>query len=95
MSVKSFMSRPTPYVIWALVVVASLYGTYFGDPYLFGFSTIGLCWLTVAMGVVGIAICIFSKTIRARDRAFILVALAVAAAAIIKAFRTLATFNWA
>lgn len=91
----SLMARPTPYVIWAVMVAAALYGTYLGDPYVFGFTTIGLCWLTIAIGMLGIAMCVFSKTVRARDRALILVALSIAAVAIVKAFRTLGTFNWA
>jgi hypothetical protein len=95
MSVKSLMVSPTPYMIWALTVVAALYGTYFGNPYVFAFTTLGLCWLTVAVGILGIAICLFSKRLRTRDRALILAALAIAAAAIARAFQTLGTFNWA
>jgi hypothetical protein len=95
MSVKSFITSPTPYVIWALAVVAALYGTYFGNPYVFAFTALGLCWLTVAVGILGIAICLISKRLRTRDRALILAALAISAAAIAKAFQTLGTYNWA
>lgn len=95
MSYKSLLFSPAPYVIWALAVVAILFGTYFGNPYVFGFATFGLCWLTVPVGILGLAICLFSKRLRTRDRALILAALVVAAAAIAKAFQTLGTFNWA
>jgi hypothetical protein len=47
------------------------------------------------MGLLGLAACVFSKRPRACDRAIILGALAVAAAAIAKALDTLSGFNWA
>ncbi|HET9861960.1 MAG TPA: hypothetical protein VFP37_00840 [Steroidobacteraceae bacterium] len=95
MSAKNLMTSPVPYGIWALAVVAALVGTYFGDPYVFGFTTFGLCWLTIALAIVGVGICVFSKRLRARDRVLIVAALAVAAVAIAQAFRMLAGFNWA
>ncbi len=95
MSAKSLIASPAPYVVWALTVVAALFGTYFADPYVFGLATLGLCWATVAIGILGIAICLLSKRLRARDRALILVALAIASAAIAKSFQILGAFNWA
>ena len=94
-SAKRFMASPTPYVIWASVVVVALFGTYFGDPCVFGFTTLGLCWLTAVVGILGIAASLFSKRLRIRDRALILASLTAAAAAIAKAFQALGTFNWA
>jgi hypothetical protein len=95
MSATSFITSPTPYVIWALAVLAALWGTYFGHPYVFAFTTLGLGWLTGAIGVLGIAICLFSKRVRTRDRALILASLLISAAAIAKALQTLGRFNWA
>lgn len=95
MTAKQMLASPTTYVIWALAVVAALCGGYLGDPYVFGFLTLGLCWLTVVVGILGIAMCLFSKQLRARGRALIVAALVVAAAAIAKALQTLGTFNWA
>ncbi len=95
MSVKNLVANPTPYVIWALIVVGALFGTYFGNPYVFGFTALGLMWLTIAIGILGLAICLFSQRLQARDRVFILAALAIAAVAIAAAFQTLGTFNWA
>ena len=45
---KRFITRPGVYVVWTLLVAAALYGTYFSDPYVFGFTTLGLAWLTGA-----------------------------------------------
>lgn len=89
------VASPTAYLIWALTVVAALCGTYFGDPYVFGFTTLGLCWLTAAAGILGLAVCVFSNRLRARDRALILGALAIAAAALATALSVLAGFKWA
>jgi len=93
--VKSFVASPTLYAIWALLVVGALCGTYVGDPYQFGLTTFGLCGSTVALGILGLAICLFSERPRARDRAFILGSLAIAAAAIALALQALGTFHWA
>jgi hypothetical protein len=95
MSAKSFLSSPVLYVIWALTVLAALCGSYFADPYVFGLATLGLAWLTAAVGILGISIILVSKRLRTRDRAVILAALVIAAAAIAEAFRRLGTFNWA
>jgi hypothetical protein len=92
---KTLITSPSPYVVWAVIVAAALYGTYFGDPYVFGFTTLGLAWLTAAVGLVGLATCLFSKRPRPRDRLIIAGALALAAAAIAKALATLSTFKWA
>ena len=92
---KALVTSPTPYVVWATVVSAALFGTYFSDPYVFGFTTLGLAWLTAAVGLVGLATCVFSSRPRSRDRAIIVGALTVAAAAIAKALATLSGFNWA
>jgi hypothetical protein len=81
---KTLLTSPTPYVVWAGVVSSALFASYYNDPYVFGFTTLGLAWLTAAMGLLGLA-----------DRAIILGALAVAAAAIAKALDTLSGFNWA
>jgi hypothetical protein len=90
-----FATRPGPYLVWALVVAASLYGTYRSDPYVFAFTAMGLLWLTGLVALAGLAACLFSRRPRARQRAAILGALALAAAAIAKAFDTLSGFNWA
>jgi 1,4-dihydroxy-2-naphthoate octaprenyltransferase len=92
---KTLLTSPTPYVVWAGVVSSALFASYYNDPYVFGFTTLGLAWLTAAMGLLGLAACVFSKRPRACDRAIILGALAVAAAAIAKALDTLSGFNWA
>lgn len=82
-------------VAWAVVVSAALLGSSFADPYVFGFVTMGLGWLTAAVGLVGVTACLTSRRLGTRDRVLILGALVVAAAAIAMAVATLGTYKWA
>jgi hypothetical protein len=93
--VKRFITSPVPYVVWALAVSAALYGTSFADPYVFGFTTLGLAWLTGAVALVGVLVCLVSRTARASTRVIIVGSLVLAAAAIAKALATLRSFDWA
>ncbi len=92
---KRFITRPGVYVVWTLLVAAALYGTYFSDPYVFGFTTLGLAWLTGAIALLGLGACLFSTRPRPRDRVIIIVALVLSGAVVAKALATLATFDWA
>ena len=92
---RKILTSPTPYAGWAILVVASLAATYFADPYIFGFTTLGLAWLTGAVALVGLAVCVLSKTTPAAKRLVIVGFLFVAAAAIATALSVLRTFNWA
>ena len=90
-----YTTSPMPYVVWTLLVSAALYGTYFSDPYLFGFTTLGLAWLTGAIALLGLGACLFSTRPRARDRVIIVVALVLSGAAVARALAVLSTFKWA
>lgn len=89
-----YTTSPMPYVVWTLLVSAALYGTYFSDPYVFGFTTLGLAWLTGAIAVLGLGACLFS-TPGPRDRVIIVVALVLSGAALARALAVLSTFKWA
>jgi hypothetical protein len=93
--VRSLITNPWSYVTWTVLLSAALYGTYFGDPHVFGFTTLALAWLTAAAGLAGLATCVFSRRPRPRDRVIIVGALALAAVAIATALATLGTFEWA
>ena len=92
---KRLITSPSSYVAWAAIVSAALYATYFSDPYVFGFTTLGLAWLTAAVGLAGLVTCVFARRARTRDRVIILGALALAAAAVARALATLSAFKWA
>jgi hypothetical protein len=92
---KRLVTSPRSYIVWALIVGAALYGTYFTDPYVFGFTALGLAWLSGAIALVGLGTCLLSKRSRPRDRILIVVALVVTAAAIAKALDTVSAFKWA
>lgn len=91
----ALVTSPWFYVIWAAIVAAALYGTYFSDPYVFGFTTLGLAWLTGTVGVVGLGACVLSKRLNMVGRLVIVAAVALAAAAVARALATLSTFKWA
>lgn len=91
---RKILASPAPYAGWAILVVASLTATYFAHPYIFGFTTVGLAWLTGVVVLVGFASCVLSPTPTA-TRMVIFGCLFVAAAAIATALAVLQTFNWA
>jgi Zn-dependent alcohol dehydrogenase len=92
---KRLITSPSSYLVWAALVSVALYASYVNDPYVFAFTAIGLAWLTGAVGLTGLATCVLAKQVRARDRVIIVGAIAVAAAAIARAFAMLSTFRWA
>lgn len=94
-SLSSLSSSPALYVTWALTVVAALCVTYFSNPYVFGFTALALLWVTVAIGILGIRVCLASQPLRTRDRVLIIAALAITAVALAMAFRALGSFRWA
>ena len=91
----SLIANPAIYITWAAIVVAALVFTYFSDPYVFGFTAIGLAWLTAVITLVGLPAVLRVKPARPSARMRIVVAIVVAVAAITAAFSVLRTFNWA
>ena len=89
------MISPIVYVAWAAIVVLSLVGTYPVDPYVFGFTALGLAWLTGALTLIGIIACLLPRAVSGAAKAVIVGSLVVAAGAIALAFRVLGGFNWA
>ena len=91
---RMLATHPLPYLVWAALVVTALCSSYFTDPYVFGLTTIGLAWLTGAVAITGVVACLVSEHLRFRNCAIIVVAIAIAAASILKALATLETFEW-
>jgi hypothetical protein len=92
--VKLF-TRALPYAIWAALVVAALAVTAFGDPYVFGFTSLFAAWMTGGLALAAVAVTILAKGLDWRTRGAILGSVLVAAAAIAVAFARLGTYNWA
>ena len=93
---RRVLSSPVLYGGWAVFVVCALVGTYPVDPYVFGFTALGLAWLTGAMTIAAVAALGFwgwewSWT----RRLLVIVAIGVSIGAVAQALAILRTFRWA
>jgi hypothetical protein len=89
-------SSPRLYGGWALLVVAALVATYPADPYVFGFTALGLAWLTGAVSILAVgALALWGWDWTWPRRLFIVGAVAMAVAAVARALAVLSTFKWA
>lgn len=91
---RRLIAAPIGYVAWTAIVILALVGTYPVDPYVFGFTTLGLAWLTGAVALAGILACFLRETSRAA-KAVILVSVLIAAGAVAVALDVLSGFSWA
>lgn len=87
--------KPATYAGWCGVVAISLVATYFGDPYVFAFTTLGLMWLSIAVTVIGVAVVFFAKSPSRAARVTIVSACLGSLVAVFIALALLRTFNWA
>jgi hypothetical protein len=94
-AVKRLAVSPVAYVSWAGLVVAALGTTYFADPYIFAFTTLGLGYASLAVGLIGLPVTAFARSAGWRGRVTILLSLALTAAAVATALAVLKTFKWA
>jgi hypothetical protein len=76
------IAAPIVYVAWAAIVIVALVGTYPADPYVFEFTTLGLAWVTGAIALLGLAVCVWSGALARRGRVVILASMIAAAAAV-------------
>lgn len=89
-----FLRAPATHAAWAAFEVAALAATAFAEPYLFAYATIGLSWLSAAMGGLGLVLA-FAGHAPPRHRRAIVVAVIVEALALFAALAWLRTFHWA
>jgi len=82
------------HVAWAAFVVLALTVTYFGDPFVFGFTTLGLAWASAAMTVLGVVAVIFPLDRSRRSRLSIAAGILAADCSIAIALITLRSFTW-
>jgi hypothetical protein len=77
------VTSPALYAGWAAFVLIALPIAYDGDPYIYGFVTLGLL------------VAVLAETLSLTARAIIIVSIVAACAAATLALRVLGTFNWA
>jgi hypothetical protein len=89
------VTSPALYAGWAAFVLIALPIAYDGDPYIYGFVTLGLAALSAAIGLAGLLVAVLAETLSLTARAIIIVSIVAACAAATLALRVLGTFNWA
>ena len=87
--------NPVIYIVWAVLVVVALVATYFADPYIFAVTAFGLAGISAVVGLVGLSAALLSRTASSRAKAWVVVSVTAAAAALVAAFALLGSFNWA
>ena len=89
-------SSPLTYGTWAAIVVVALLGTYPVDPYVFGFTALGVAWLTGAVAIVAVgATALWASDWSWTRRLLVAGAVSLSIAAVAKALAVLGTFTWA
>lgn len=92
---KKFLRSPAPYIVWMVFVAASLAGTYFADPYVFGFTAMLLGGASIGVTILALAGVWLSRSDGLRVRASIPVSLVLTFLVLAIAFAILRTFKWA
>lgn len=92
---QRLITAPTAYVAWAVIVMITLVGTYPVDPYLYGFTTLGLAWLTGVVALVAIGACFLRDAPSTAGKLVMFASVIIAAAAVAQALHVLGGFNWA
>jgi hypothetical protein len=94
--VRRVLSSPVLYWSWAIVVVAALLLTYPIDPYVYGFTALGLAWLTGAVTIAAVAaVALWAWEWTWPRRLLVVSGVAVAVLAVAQALAILRTFRWA
>jgi hypothetical protein len=93
---RRILSSPWLYGGWAVFVVCGLVGTYPVDPYVYGFTALGLAWLTGALTILAVAALGFWGWEWAwSHRLLVIAAVGLSIAAVAQALVILGTFKWA
>jgi hypothetical protein len=92
---KTLIGSPALYSGWLVLTVVALVISYRTDPYVFGFTTLGLGALTAAVALAGLAGAWLRREEGWRPALGILVPLLLAFLAIFAALQVLGTFSWA
>jgi hypothetical protein len=72
-----------------------LTSTYFIDPYVFGFTAVGMMWLAVFVAPCGLVAALVSSRLTVRRKAVILTSVLLGVVAILVALEVLRGFSWA
>ena len=94
-SVIRSATSPWLHVSWAALTAIALPATYSVDPYVFGFTTLALCWVTAVLSPIGIIAALASRNRSWPARLAVLVSALLSAVLIGAALLMLRSFSWA
>jgi hypothetical protein len=89
-----FVTSPWLHVSWAVITAVALPATYPVDPYVFGITTLALCWVTAVLSPIGIIAALAARSRPWPARLAILVSALLSAALVGGALRMLRSFSW-
>jgi Sec-independent protein secretion pathway component TatC len=92
---KRLLIAPAAYAGWAGLVLIALVATYPVDPYVFGFTTLILGWISAVPLIAGIGVAFFAKGLTTSARVMISLSVIISAAALGVALAILRNFKWA
>jgi hypothetical protein len=92
---KTLIGSPAPYAGWLVLTVIALMISYRTDPYVFGFTTLGLGASSGAVALAGLAGAWLRREEGWRPALGILGPVLLAFLAIFAALQVLSTFSWA
>ena len=93
---RRVLSSPALYWGWAIVALAALFLSYPIDPYVFGFTALGLAWLTGAVTIAAVAaVALWAWEWTWPRRLLVVSGVAIAVFAVAQALAILRTFKWA
>ena len=95
MRLESLLRAPAAYGAWSLFTLGALVVSYFVDPHVFAFTTLGLGWLSGLVGLVGLAVVLLSKAMGRSAKVRVVMALVLTAALLWGALAILGSFHWA
>jgi uncharacterized YccA/Bax inhibitor family protein len=89
-----FLTSPWLHVSWAAVVALALAISYPVDPYVFGITTLALCWVTAVLSPIGVIAALAARNRSWPVRVAILVSALLSAGLVGMALLMLRSFSW-
>jgi hypothetical protein len=93
--INDVATSPRLYAAWAVLVLLALSLSYLADPYVFALATLALAAISAVISLIGLSVALRYKGMHRSGRGWIIVSLAVTAAAVVAALWLVRGFQWA
>ena len=87
-------TSPWLHVSWAVVTAVALLGSYLGDPYVFGITTLVLAWVTAVLAPMGIIAALAARSRSGPARTAVFLSALLSAVLVGVALKMLRSFSW-